>query len=79
MWHLDALLVDGPFKGTWITLAESVARRGVVLIPERPKVTLRALDDITEYSLVVHRYYVHWTSKARSQAGLWVGEYQGLD
>lgn len=79
MWNLDALLIDGPFRGRWVTLAESIARRGVIWIPEPPKPSLEIAEPDVEYRVTVHRYSVRWTSKVKSSTGLWIGTYEGID
>jgi hypothetical protein len=79
MWNLDALLIDGPFRGRWITLDESVARRGVIWIPEKPKPSVAIYDPQVEYSVTIHRYRLRWTSKVKTQTGLWIGEYSGRE
>jgi hypothetical protein len=67
---LNIQLIEGPFRGRWVSIDEPTARRGRICIPEEGN--LRHDDPDVVFSNKVHRYRTLWHQKLG-----WVALYEG--
>lgn len=66
---LNIQLLDGPLRGRYIEVDETIAKRGIVRLPEPPQPSLR--EDVY-YEMKIHTYETRWTAKYG-----WIALYKG--